>query len=172
MLALVRDLHEQSPTLCCSASLCGCTELCDAVPEADYLNLHGLKCSRKDVISNASILHDGAYWADWKAVVSAEWSCGLQHRAKVLRLEEEPSRMVLSLKPVCCEAAAELIRNFLPSSWPWQLISAPSPHLCQLHPCGHAVCCVLQVPRLSLWVAARPWEASVTVGPLCGTAHI
>lgn len=120
-----------------------CSELCDAMPEADYLNLHGLNvCSRKDVVSNTPFLHGGAYRADWTAVVSAEGSCGLQHKAEVLRLEEEPSKMVLSLKPVCCETAAELIRTFLPSSWPWQLIPAPPPELCQLLPCGHAVCCV------------------------------
>lgn len=94
---LARELHEQSPSLCC-------TSLCDAVPEADFLNLHGLNvCSGEDVISNASFLHDGAYRAEWEAVVCAEGSRGPQHKAEVLRLEEEPSKKVLSLKPVCCE---------------------------------------------------------------------
>lgn len=117
-----------------------CVMLCQ---KQIILNLHGLSvCSRKDVISNASFLHDGAYRADWKAVMSAEGSCGLQHKAEVLRLEEEPSRIVLSLKPMCCETAAELFRTFLPSSWPWKLIPAPPPELCQLLPCGCAACCV------------------------------
>lgn len=97
------------PVLQCIA-LYGCTELCDAVPEADYLDLHGLNvCSRKVVISNASLLHDGAYRADWKAVVSAEGSCGLQHNAEVLGLEEEPSKVAWLQWQVCCETAAELM---------------------------------------------------------------
>lgn len=89
-----------------------CTEVSVWCCARSRLNLHGLNvCSRKDVISNASFLHDGAYRADWKAVVSAEGSRELQHKAEVLTLEEEPSRMVLSLKPVCCETAAELLRT-------------------------------------------------------------
>lgn len=130
-----------------------CTELCDAVPEADYLNLNGLNvCSRKDVISNVSFLHDGAYRAAWKAVVSAKGSCGLQHKAEVLRLEEEPSKMVLSLKPTCCETAAELIRIFLPSSWPWQLIPAPPPELCNCFPVAMlCVVCSRSPGWLSMW---------------------
>lgn len=145
---LARELHEQSPSLCC-------TSLCDAVPEADYLNLHGLNvCSGEDVISNASFLPDGAYRAEWEAVVCAEGSRGPQHKAEVLRLEEEPSKKVLSLKPVCCETAAELIRAFLPFPWPWQLIPAPPP--ASLWPC-----CVLCVPgpQVGSLGGSKAWEA-------------
>lgn len=78
------------------------------------LKWHGLKvCSRKDVLSNAWVFRDGVDRADLKAVVPAEGSCGLQHEAReVLRLEEEPSEVVLSLKPTCCETAAWAEQDF------------------------------------------------------------
>lgn len=39
MLALARNLHKKSTSLCCSAPLCGCTDLtvCNVVPESDFI---------------------------------------------------------------------------------------------------------------------------------------
>lgn len=75
-----------------------------------FFELHGLKlCSRNNVISSAFFFFfgDGVCRADSKAVLPAEGSHGLQREeGKLLRLEEEPSEAVSSLKPTCYETAA------------------------------------------------------------------
>jgi len=78
------------------------------MPEADYFKMTWAKvCFRKDVISNACFFGAGVCRADSKAVVLAEGSHGLQHEAgEALRPEEEPSELVSSLKPMCCETTA------------------------------------------------------------------
>lgn len=82
--------------------------------EQIILKWHRLKvCFRKGVISNAWFFADGIYRADSKAVVLAEAPVGLQRGAgEALRLEEEPSEVILSLRPTCCETKAWTERGF------------------------------------------------------------
>lgn len=91
---------------------------------------------------------------------------GSSRMQEVLRLEEEPSKSVLSLKPMCCETAAELIRTFLPSFWPWQFIPAPP-----VLPCGCAVCCV-PGPQVGSLGGSKAMRSLSHWRFLCGTAHI
>lgn len=66
-------------------------------------------------------------------------------------------------------------QNFPAILWPWQVISAPSPEFCQLHPCGHAVLCSRSPGRLSGWQQGHEKLQSVEVpcvGQLIFKIHV
>lgn len=127
-----------------------------------FFKIHGLKvCFRKDVVSNACVLSDGVYRADSKAVLRAEGSHGLQHEAgEALRLKEGPSKVVLLLKPTCCETAGSAETEGLSCPHPgldssFLLLYLSSDNCC---PVAMLHVGVLQVPTSAAWVAARSGE--------------